>query len=308
MKLSLLATCSALAWALGTSASAGTLLLQNTTASAEISVNRPDCLLDCQLIQTAPLLSRVAANDQFSETDVMSGAMRRLARTPDAALAIQGSGSASGGILLTFLNSGIDNILLPPGAFSLAIDVRFDFNFVDTSPNFLSVVSGGAFSTLVLPPQPGAGEVQVAAVSLTQFYTQANPDDPDPGATAEGLSLTSDVIGDMTFEVLASREDRFWAVIRSGPLVLVPGAQLTVNFGHGSGALRFDVPGTFGIVDSTNTAQAALRLPQEVTLNTTVPLAWVSVVPEPSSGALMALGIAGLIAAGRRRNRANTHN
>ncbi len=89
------------------------------------------------------------------------------------------------------------------------------------------------------------------------------------------------------------------ATLNTAAFTLAPGEVLQLSFEFE--AQSWGTNGWSAFVDASNSAQLSMQLPAGVTLVSPQVLSWVSVVPEPGAGWLMAVGLAGLLGWRQRR-------
>lgn len=116
------------------------------------------------------------------------------------------------------------------------------------------------------------------------------------GTLLPGASMT----GNALLDVGANEIDGIDYRMSFGELTIAPGGRADFEFEF-AGSVTVD-DGAQAVIDATSTVALRMTLPTDVVLASARPVAWVSAVPEPSVGWLLAYGLPLLaIAAGVRR-------
>jgi hypothetical protein len=184
------------------------------------------------------------------------------------------------GVRLT--NTGSSAISFAAGAFSLNYSAGYQLFLGDpdpaTPPNSSRArLNSDIFFQLLVP-----GQVQLSRITH------------DVQLTASGYSENLDpfVRGGITIVVHEASTNGLRFTASSGAFTLLPNEAFQINSSFlVSGAVDGFSDGQV-IYDASQTARLSALLPAGVTVDSSVSLPWVSVVPEPGSWATLALGLA----------------
>ena len=180
-------------------------------------------------------------------------------------------------VFFTFRHDGGGPITLPPG------DIK-----VDVSATFSHVVGAVDSGFWAHQFQAGLASVlQTGQAGITSDFSQSAGAPPSGGASAISEQGFVSVIHHAGIGGLAGT--------LTFPLVtLMPGELLNIYVALDAFALAAG-SGWSAVTDASNTALLTMRLPAEVTLQSSIPLPWVTVVPEPTTAWLLVAGVAAVV-------------
>lgn len=197
-------------------------------------------------------------------------------------------GNASGipGLFISYLggftvtNIGSSAVSFEAGAFSLTYSVGYQLSLGDPDP---STPPNSSRARINSDMQFGlGGPAQFAFITHNVGLTESGYSESFNPREAGGLTLAVHEASTNGLRFTAS----------SGAFTILPNEGVVMTF-------FFQAQGTVDaftdgqvIYDASQTARLSALLPMGVTVDSSVPLSWVSVVPEPGSWATLALGLA----------------
>ena len=234
-----------------------------------------------------PLFAEATAGGSHALADYAAGVFKGFAQ------------HSSGGAVATIAYSGLEAKFKNVGAGAIAygagdIGISIDASFLRAAGGCCGSQNDTSLIAVLSGRTDGAPRIDGFARSTYQYVESSSP----------FPFFDFDLTGTSGFTATGSADSTSMSVFLGFPAFMLASEQtLDINFSLQPGAFGGPLPGWEATTDAFNSAQLSMKLPAGVTLQSSVPLAWVTAapVPEPAVIWLFAAGLLGLWALARPR-------
>ena len=228
-------------------------------------------------VEFAPSFKEVTVGNSYALGDLSSGILKASSFWPGT-VSIAISQVANAGAQFRFQNMGLGDISFAAGA--LGMDVKATFTQI------LGPGAVGVWDQTLNAVIQGSGPSFASSASVAYQYTGRGGPTDFFAVTTKDSPGSSSVIHTGTTSALDATLSFAAFTLKPGEIASFTTQLTTSAWGSQLGWGAF--------TDATHTAQLSLRLPAGVTLDSPLPLTWVTSVPEPSTGVILLAGLAGL--------------